>query len=83
MWYPETFRNEASLPSFILLSTCLRCLQYHMASVADLRNIRIKNGWNESDRVKPKSLERKQSQCHYTHHKYHMDWRGIELRPLW
>jgi hypothetical protein len=23
------------------------------------------------------------SQCHFSHHKSHMDWPGIELWPLW
>jgi hypothetical protein len=28
-----------------------------------------------------KSWDRNLFQCHFVHHKYHMDWLGIELMP--
>jgi len=37
--------------------------------------------WNDTDTGKPKYLESNLSQCRFFHHKYHMDWPGIELRP--
>jgi hypothetical protein len=37
--------------------------------------------WNDIDTGKLKYLQRNLSQCHLLHHKYHMDWPGIEPRP--
>jgi hypothetical protein len=39
--------------------------------------------WNETDRRKPKYSGKNLSQCHFIHHKYHMDWAGIEPGPPW
>jgi hypothetical protein len=36
--------------------------------------------WN-CKRVKPKYSGKKLSQCHFVHHKSHMDWPGIETGP--
>jgi hypothetical protein len=33
----------------------------------------MKHRWNEIDRGKPKYSGKKLSQCHFVHHKYHMD----------
>jgi hypothetical protein len=38
--------------------------------------------WNDIDRGKPKNSEIKLSQCHFDHHKSHMDWPGRKPRPL-
>jgi hypothetical protein len=38
--------------------------------------------WNDTDRVKPKYLEKNLSKCHFVYHKSCIDWPGIELwRP--
>jgi hypothetical protein len=36
-------------------------------------SILMEHRWNEIDRGKPKYSERNQSQCHFVHHKSHMD----------
>jgi hypothetical protein len=32
--------------------------------------------WDDSDRVKPKYFLKKASQCHFGHHKFHLDSPG-------
>jgi hypothetical protein len=42
----------------------------------------IEHRWNDSDgRKKNRSTLRKTCQCHFVHHKSHMDWLGIEPGP--
>jgi hypothetical protein len=41
----------------------------------------MEHRWNEVDRGKPKYSGKNLSQCHFIHHKSHMDWPGIEPRP--
>jgi hypothetical protein len=38
--------------------------------------------WNNANRKKLKYLENDLTQCHFVHHKYHIDCRGFESRPL-
>jgi hypothetical protein len=33
----------------------------------------MEHRWNEIDKGKPKYSEKNLSQCHFVHHKYHMD----------
>jgi hypothetical protein len=41
--------------------------------------IGVEHWWNDTERGKPKYTEKNLSQCHFIHHKFHVDWPGIEL----
>jgi hypothetical protein len=44
-------------------------------------SILMEHRWKETDRGKPKYSEKYLSQCHFAHHKSHMDEPGIENGP--
>jgi hypothetical protein len=41
----------------------------------------MEHRWNEIDREKPKYSGKKLSECHFVHHKSHMDGPRIEPGP--
>jgi hypothetical protein len=41
----------------------------------------VEHRWNEIDSGKLKYSGKNLSQCHFDHHKFHMDWPGIETGP--
>jgi hypothetical protein len=42
----------------------------------------MEHWWNDADGGKLKYLEKNFYQCHLVHHKFHMDWSGIEAGLL-
>jgi hypothetical protein len=41
----------------------------------------MEHGWNEIYKGQPKYSGKNLSQYHFVHHKFHMDWLGIEPGP--
>lgn len=41
----------------------------------------MKHWWNDPDKGKPKYWDKNPSLCQFEHHKYHVDWAGMELDP--
>ena len=47
-----------------------------------LTNTSMEHWWDDTDRAKPKYLDKFMSYCHFTHHSSHTDWPGMKLRLL-
>jgi hypothetical protein len=43
--------------------------------------VNMEQWWNDIDMEKPKDSEKDLFQCHFIHHKSHMDWPGRETGP--
>jgi hypothetical protein len=41
----------------------------------------LEHWWNDTDKGKPKNLEKNLSQFHFANRKSHMDWPGIKSFP--
>ena len=39
--------------------------------------------WNDINWPNSKYWKKKQSQCHFVHHKFNIEWPGIKPMPLW
>jgi hypothetical protein len=50
-------------------------------SVTDEWNVSVEDYWKDTDKRRPKYLEKNMSYCLFGHHKSHMEWPGIELGP--
>jgi hypothetical protein len=50
---------------------------------ATLKKLRKEYWRNDTDRRKPKYMEKNLSQCHFVYRTFHMDWLGIETKPPW
>jgi len=51
-------------------------------SIGD-RRMSMEHWRNDADRENPKYSGRKMSQCHFVHHKAHMDGNGVEPGLFW
>jgi hypothetical protein len=54
-----------------------------LRSVGQQWNACVERLWNYSDRGKPKHSEKNLSHCHFFHHKFRLDWPGIDLLIIW